>query len=230
MAKEKKRQAKKYVAGMVAATLIGAAGLWTIQTKYGEMKVPAYEAFRVVDGDTFETNQRQLIRLASVDAPELEYCAGPEAKEALERLVLGRRLYLKVVYRDRSNRLIADVYNDKGSVAAQLAQKGLVLYNQANLKDEKINKAAKEARENNLGIFSSKCVPLTNPENSKCVIKGNRTTRSNDAIYHFPGCGEYTQTLVQLSFGDQWFCTEKEAQAAGFVKGSDCFEKTWEQE
>ena len=42
-------------------------------------------------------------------------------------------------------------------------------------------------------------------------------------IYHYPGCSEYEQTVVELDIGEQWFCSEEEARKAGFTKSEHCF-------
>ncbi len=39
---------------------------------------------------------------------------------------------------------------------------------------------------------------------------------------------KYEKTEVQLYMGDQWYCTEKEAIKAGYVKATDCFEKNYQ--
>ena len=47
-----------------------------------------------------------------------------------------------------------------------------------------------------------------------CAIKGNVSKRGR--IYHIPGSPQYEQTVVDESQGERWFCTEQEAQAAGW--------------
>ena len=93
---------------------------------------------------------------------------------------------------------------------------------------EGISREALKAKVENVGIFGSKCTQATNPDNPKCIIKGNKRAHAGDsALYRFPGCTQYPKTLVQLYLGDQWFCSEREAENAGFTKGSDCFSKSW---
>jgi hypothetical protein len=41
------------------------------------------------------------------------------------------------------------------------------------------------------------------------------------------GGSEYNRALVELDRGEQWFCSEKEAEAAGFVKSKNCFGKNF---
>lgn len=224
---KKKGNWKKAIA--VSAVALAASGaLWFITGANGiKIPVPSYRAMRVIDGDTFETEERQLIRLTGIDAPEIENCDGKEAKEALSKLILDKNLYVKVIYRDSGMRLISHVYNIKGSVSVQMLRAGMAYNLGTGVKDPALGKAADEARKEKLGIYSSKCTQETNPNSKTCVIKGNIRTEGLGKIYHFPDCGQYNNTVVELYKGDQWFCTEKEAQKAGFTRGSDCFDKTW---
>jgi micrococcal nuclease len=212
-----------------ASALVASGALWYLTGVTGvKIPVPSYRAMRVIDGDTFETEERQLIRLTGIDAPELANCNGPESKQALEQLILNQNLYVKAIYRDSNNRLISHVYNNNGSVSEQLIKTGMAYYTGTAVKDPALSQAGNSARENQLGIFSPKCTQATNPDSQTCVIKGNlRIPGKGTKTYHFPGCGNYNQTLIELYKGDQWFCTESEAKKAGFIKGADCFKKTW---
>ena len=48
-----------------------------------------------------------------------------------------------------------------------------------------------------------------------CQIKGN-ISNSGEKIYHVPGGRYYEQTVITPGKGERWFCTEEEAQAAGW--------------
>lgn len=50
-----------------------------------------------------------------------------------------------------------------------------------------------------------------------CVIKGNISS-SGEKIYHVPGQKYYNQTIINISAGERWFCTEEEAVSAGWRK------------
>ena len=215
----------------ISASALAASGmLWYLTGTHGaKIPVPSYRAMRVIDGDTFETEERQLIRLTGIDAPELEYCNGPESKQALGKLVLNKNLYVKVIYRDASHRLISHVYNNDGSVSEQMLKTGMAYYTGNAVQDPALGKAGNYAREKKLGIFSPKCTQETNPDSKTCIIKGNlRIPGKGTKTYHFPGCGNYNQTLIELYKGDKWFCTEAQAKKEGFAKGADCFAKTWD--
>lgn len=79
---------------------------------------PAGTVTRVVDGDTLwvmtaDANAAPLVvRLEGIDAPERCQSGGPEAAEALTKLVLGRQVVLRVKARDDHGRLIARALRD----------------------------------------------------------------------------------------------------------------------
>lgn len=191
--------------------------------KYGDgrpIPVPVYQTMRVIDGDTFETTEKQLIRVASVQAPEMGLCGSQEAKDALEKLVLGHPLYLKVLYRDPYNRLISQVYNEKEYVNVALVEQGFAYYyNREKALAPELKIASDKARKNKRGIFGLSCTQTKNADHPTCTIKGNVREKKT---YFIDGCNRYSQTEIQLYLGDQWFCTEAEAQKAGFVKGVQC--------
>jgi hypothetical protein len=47
-----------------------------------------------------------------------------------------------------------------------------------------------------------------------CAIKGNIT--GNGQIYHMPWSTWYGKVKVEPAKGERWFCTEDEAQTAGW--------------
>lgn len=59
------------------------------------------------------------------------------------------------------------------------------------------------------------------PSGSSCEIKGNISSKQ-EKIYHMPGCGSYEKTVIDESAGEQWFCSEQEAVAAGWRKAGNC--------
>ncbi|MGQ0509974.1 MAG: thermonuclease family protein [Betaproteobacteria bacterium] len=77
---------------------------------------------KVIDGDTFELsgisatasegrryNATETIRIASIDAPELNTAAGKRSKEALEGRIGGRNVTCTVSARDVYGRVVASV-------------------------------------------------------------------------------------------------------------------------
>ncbi|MBI2310276.1 thermonuclease family protein [Candidatus Collierbacteria bacterium] len=220
---------KQIIAGaLVTAALSASAGWWVLKSGVISFPVPAYQVEKVIDGDTFITKENVRVRLASIGAPEIGDCGGEEAKAKLSRYIINKPLYLKVLYTDPYNRIVSHVYTKDGFVNKMLAEGGYVYFDGSSERSEGIREVAEKAKEKKLGIFGPKCTQTTNPKNQKCVIKGNRRLHGGGtSIYRFPGCYMYDEILVQLYLGDEWFCDQKQAQKAGFIKGQDCLDKTW---
>lgn len=53
---------------------------------------------------------------------------------------------------------------------------------------------------------------------SDCLIKGNISQNSGKKYYHLPGMEDYESTVISPEHGEQWFCSEREAIDAGWVK------------
>lgn len=49
-----------------------------------------------------------------------------------------------------------------------------------------------------------------------CQIKGNISPNTGEKIYHLPGQRYYDETRVSLKNGERYFCSEEDAQAAGW--------------
>jgi endonuclease YncB( thermonuclease family) len=71
-----------------------------------------------------------------------------------------------------------------------------------------------DAQSKLLGAVSSAGAPDPN-----CVIKGN-VNRKGERIYHLPGQLNYPKTSMNKGMGERWFCTEGEAEAAGWRKAT----------
>jgi hypothetical protein len=41
--------------------------------------------------------------------------------------------------------------------------------------------------------------------------------------YYYPGCAQYKFVIVEEDQGEEWFCTEKQAQKAGYQKAKSCY-------
>lgn len=210
MSKKVKSWKKAIAIGTLTAAL--GLGLWASKS--------FYTVKEVIDGDTFITKQEIHIRLDGVNAPELNNCLGKESKAELEKLILGKKVYLKVTYINNW-RLVASVYTINGNIGEKMLSKGLATYETKSKQDQPgLLKVSQKARGKRIGVYSPTCTQMENPVNPKCNIKGN--IRDDGNRYYYPGCRVYNITVVQLHFGDKWFCSEKEAQKAGFSKGSDC--------
>jgi micrococcal nuclease len=217
----KPRLSKLKIAGIATATAAIGATLFLTFSRGKPITVPSYIAVRVFDGDTFETKEKQYIRLSGINSPEMGQCGSEEAKKELEKLILGKQLYIKVLYHIGS-RIMGLVYTNKGLVStAMLASGWAELNDRENLDLPEFKTATNQAREKKIGIFSGLCTQEINPKNPTCSIKANVTAKGQPT-YHFPGCQAYATTKLELHHGDRWFCTEKEALKAGFRKAETC--------
>lgn len=66
-------------------------------------------------------------------------------------------------------------------------------------------------------VIQNQDYQVTN-EDDGCNIKGNISYTTGEKIYHLPGQQYYEQTTINLADGERWFCSEVEAQAAGWRK------------
>jgi hypothetical protein len=57
--------------------------------------------------------------------------------------------------------------------------------------------------------------PSSESHRTGCDIKGNINSKG-ERIYHVPGGQSYASTLIDPARGERWFCSEAEAQAAGW--------------
>jgi len=175
----------------------------------------------VIDGDTIVVNKGLLIRLHGIDAPELNFCGGQEAKERLEELVLDKNVSLQELAKGNFDRVLSLVYVDSKLVNEILLEDGHAeLFGAQTSAKERLQKANQYARENQLGIYGN-CISLQ-PPNPKCNIKGNIHARNKTKFYHLPGCKSYSNTKIETFRGEEWFCSEEEAEEAGFKKAENC--------
>ena len=174
---------------------------------------------RVIDGDTFDIEEGVRIRLAGAAAPEYpKGCLGTEAKNRLGELILGKEVELEVVGEDRFRRKVSfvragEVFIDKIMVEEGLAKAASERGKYGEVMFDAEDGAKKAAR----GIWSPLCLPKEG-----CVIKGNVRRDRGTKVYHLTECYNYEKIVVNEREGDRWFCSEEEAQAAGFRKSEDC--------
>jgi endonuclease YncB( thermonuclease family) len=182
---------------------------------------PTETVMSVIDGDTFVISNKQNIRLYGVDAPELGNCFGEEAKDALTKKILGKKVTLKSPRTDYFRRVQAHVYVNNELINEYIALNGYG-WDHADGTPESgaIKEAGNYAEANKIGIYSEKCFPTKPPKN--CLIKGQISYDQGKHIYRLPGCPDYTQTEIERFRGEDYFCTEKEAIKAGFTKAPNC--------
>lgn len=182
---------------------------------------------RVIDGDTIKLSNGKVVRYIGIDTPEMAKgqtpagCFAQEATEMNRQLVEGKQVKIKTDKNEMDNfgRTLAYVYLDEIFVNQYLLEQGAGKFqlDTVNIQHSPVlAAAAQKAHQEKAGLWS-KCAPT--PELG-CQVKGN-LDRLDKRWYHLPAFRHYEQTVVNLEHGDQWFCTEAEAEKAGFQKARE---------
>lgn len=214
-----------------------AAALNFIPLDYPSRAAPAALSGQalVVDGDTIEIDGRR-IRLEGIDAPETgqtcgrrelgSWPCGRAAAKALSDLIGSRRVTCENRGLDKYQRMIGHCTIDGNDLNGAMVQAGyawaFIRYSKSYVETEAAAKAART------GIWQGESEPAwvyrerrwkaaaseveTAPNG--CVIKGNIT--GNGQIYHMPWSAWYERVKVDSARGERWFCSEAEAQSAGW--------------
>ena len=210
-----------------------------LSTSPSENSTNIVKVTRVIDGDTIEIEGGQKVRYIGIDTPELssnDNCFALEAAKKNKELVEGKEVRLEkdVSEVDKYDRLLRYVSVDNIFVNDYLVQQGYA-YSSTFPPDVKyqdqFSKSQKEAVSEKKGLWGQVCTPSLkqttptgnninqreNLNNEECIIKGNINS-SGEKIYHLPGQRYYDQTKIEESKGERWFCSEQEAQEAGWRK------------
>ncbi len=202
---------KLVAAGLTAGTVV--AGGWMLTR--GELVT------QVLDGDSFKIANKTTVRLASLDAPETGNCMAAEAKEALTKMILRKKVVIQDPYNDLYRRTVALIYANGKLVNEYMIRNGLAVTTREAGEENRAIKAANDyAREHKLGVYSPRCYQ-PDPPDPKCPIKGNIDDRTHEKQYLTPDCRHYSKVIIEKSFGEEYFCTEAEARRVGFVKSCD---------
>ena len=186
----------------------------------------------------------EKVRLVGLDTPETKdprkpvQCFGQEASTKMSELVSGKKVRIEFDstqgQRDKYGRLLLFVFLEDGrNLAYEMISGGYgteYTYNSNPYKyQSQFKRAQNEARENKRGLWANNTCAgdPTKPVNSapatqtspalqsqtgsgECDIKGN-INKKGEKIYHVPGGTSYEKTNPE-----QIFCSEAEAQSAGF--------------
>ena len=207
-----------------------------------------YPVVKVVDGDTIDVvinNKTERLRLIGINTPETVdprkpvECFGKEASNKAKELLAGQTVALAGDVtqdeRDKYGRLLRYVWREDGLFFnLEIVKQGFAYeytYNLPYKYQTEFKNAQGYARVNKLGLWADGACALTDittntppasVASSSCAIKGNISYSTKEKIYHVPGCDYYTQTKIDIDSGEQYFCSEEEALAAGWRKALNC--------
>lgn len=127
-----------------------------------------FNVSKIIDGDTFEIENGQKVRMLGINSPEKNEFYYHESAEKLAQLIKGRQVKLEAGPEDvdKYGRLLRYVFVDGKFVNVELIKGGYAVVHILN-PDEKhfleFKKAEKEAKERGLGIWkksSDKCIQV----------------------------------------------------------------------
>ncbi|MDZ7587510.1 MAG: thermonuclease family protein, partial [Patescibacteria group bacterium] len=149
----------------------------------------------VIDGDTLVLDGKVRLRLRHLDAPELEFCGGQEAKDLLVKLVDQKKIRITEKIMDQQGRPMALVYLGRTLINQTMLESGWARYHSDQTSQtEAIHATANQAKTDRLGIYSSKCYQKENPDQPQCNIKANIDKSTKVRKYYLPGCAQYKFT------------------------------------
>lgn len=240
---------RKYLAGLFIVLLAVFGSLSSMESDLAsEPETPGglVEVARVVDGDTIIISREEKVRLLGINAPEAGDCFYEESRQALAELIEGESVELKkdVSGMDNFGRLLRYVFLPSGNeytddlfVNQYLLREGYADIEPAS--QDRIYRSLFTSSRNQAimernGMWGA-CedredtaeteYPLEandQPTDPNCTIKGNISRLNLGKTYFFVGCSNYDKVKIDFSKGEQYFCTEEEAIAAGFTKSGNC--------
>lgn len=190
-----------------------------------QKKVNLVKVIGVIDGDTVVLENKTRLRLRQIDAPEIEYCGGVQAKELLSSYVQDKSVRIEEQIPDQTGRAMALLSMGNLQVNEKMLSSGWVRYHSDfTSQTPRLKEIAQQAKAEKKGIYSELCLQTKNSENPKCIIKGNLENKrtSGRKLYYLSNCAQYKFVQIEKDLGEQWFCTEKEANAAGYIKAGTC--------
>ncbi len=119
------------------------------------------KAKRIIDGDTFETETGEKVRLIGINAPEISDIFGEEAKQHLINLIEGKTIDLQADNisndRDRYSRLLRYVILDGTDINKQMVSDGFAIaYLKYHFdKSEEYRQAQLTASKDNQGMWGN---------------------------------------------------------------------------
>jgi endonuclease YncB( thermonuclease family) len=112
---------------------------------------------RVKDGDSLVAKVQGVameIRLAEIDAPELEQPYGRVAKQELASLASGQQLVIMPIDTDRYGRTVAHVWNGSTHVNAELVKRGAAWFYSEYASTEALYDVEQQARNAKRGLWA----------------------------------------------------------------------------
>ncbi len=191
---------------------------------------------QALSGDTLRIGTT-TVRLAGIEAPKAEqrcgkggkqWKCGAAAQQALSRAIGNQRIRCTADGNDSAGVTLAYCTAGDTDIGSELVRKGHVFGEQSFF--ARYASQEREARGAKAGLWVGGEAERPSEYRAKaweeakrrapdgCPIKG--LVRDGDRVYVLPGAPDYERGRVQTSRGGRWFCSEQDAQSAGFKAAS----------
>lgn len=187
-----------------------------------------------ISGDTLRV-AGTLVMLDGIEAPEAgqscqrqdrKWRCGAAAKDALASLVRGRHISCEIVHEDETKKR-ARCYARNTDIAEALVRNGHVFADGGFL--SRYAGFESDAQSEKLGLWAGNAERPQDYRDKRweeakraapegCPIKGR--IQSGTRTYLLPWSPSYDSVRLRTSRGERWFCSESEAQAAGWSRAS----------
>ena len=127
-------------------------------TVEANLEAQSAEVLDIEDGDSItvrinQTNYR--IRLAEIDAPEMDQAWGEESKSALQEKLGNEEVALEIIDVDRYSRLVARVFLNGRQINREMVEEGHAWVYLEYLRDETLLDPEGKAKKKKLGLWAS---------------------------------------------------------------------------
>jgi micrococcal nuclease len=203
----------------------------------------AFVVKEVIDGDTIKIDDDIRVRFIGINAPDKGECFYEESRDFTKKLLENQEVRLEkdISEKDIYDRLLRyvilinpDLEENNLLINDYLVRQGYA-QSVASSPDSRyrdlLSSAQEEAIRENHGLWNKCDYERENeelreqdslPSDPKCTIKGNISEKGYGMTYLIPGCDNYNLTKIDPRKGEGYFCTEKEAESAGFRKATNC--------
>jgi endonuclease YncB( thermonuclease family) len=228
----------------VAAVAIVAIGAWmanggTTHLASLSSQLPLVGSSKVLEGRAEAVGGDLVriagttVRLAGIEAPERQQTCGAgsrrtrcgaAAQAALGKLVNGHTVACTVSGTDSAGRSLASCTRGGLDINGELVRQGHAFAGSSLFAS--YSSLARQARDAKAGLWAAGDVERPSEFRAKawdeakrrapdgCPIKGLVT--GGERVYVLPGSPDYDRGRIQKARGERWFCSEREAEAAGF--------------
>lgn len=220
------------VLGWLGSSWIGQVSRSTIAAIPG-LSRPAVEGVASpISGDTLRVSN-QVVRLSGIEAPELDQtCGGQGRGDNRWKCGEAARSQLRDLVRGKQVRCEVSGSGDRGvcragadDIGAEMVARGAAFAAQGLFAS--YSRQEQDARSAKRGLWKGSA---ERPDEYRgrlwetakkaapqgCPIKGQITR--NERVYVVPWQSGYSRVRIRQDKGERWFCTEAEAQAAGFKR------------